>query len=67
MRNPLSGLMGLAFVLAASLCAQQTPSQAVSILKANCQACHTQANRSGGLAFDSRDDLLKGRRARTGS
>jgi hypothetical protein len=40
--------------------AQSTPAEAVSILKANCQVCHSQANRSAGLAFETRDDLLKG-------
>src|SRR6516162_4459175 len=55
----------LCFFLATGLYAQQTlsiPDQAISILKANCQTCHSQANRSSGLAFDTRDDVLKGGR-----
>ena len=30
------------------------------ILKANCDVCHNSANRSGGLALDSRENVLKG-------
>ena len=30
------------------------------ILQANCQLCHNQKNRSGGLALDSREDIIKG-------
>jgi len=50
--------------------AQQTPasSQSVSffestvrpILRSNCVSCHNEKNRSGGLAFESREDVLKG-------
>ena len=30
------------------------------ILKANCLPCHNEGNRTSGLAFDTRDDVLKG-------
>ena len=30
------------------------------ILKADCEVCHNSANKSGGLAFDSRESILKG-------
>jgi hypothetical protein len=30
------------------------------ILKANCDVCHNSANKSGGLAVDSREGILKG-------
>ncbi|HYM10495.1 MAG TPA: PSD1 and planctomycete cytochrome C domain-containing protein [Bryobacterales bacterium] len=56
---------------AAPLAAQEKPSfspQAVSffessvqpILKANCLPCHNKGNRTSGLAFDTREDVLKG-------
>ncbi|HLX46387.1 MAG TPA: DUF1553 domain-containing protein [Bryobacteraceae bacterium] len=64
MRKPFFGQVALVLIVGVlsvpPAWAQQTPAQAVSILKANCQACHNPANRSGGLAFDTRDDLLKG-------
>jgi mono/diheme cytochrome c family protein len=41
--------------------AQQTSApQAIAVLKANCSGCHNQSNRSSGLSFDSREDILKG-------
>ena len=49
---------------AAAVCFGQPASpvvaQAVASLKTNCSACHSQANRSGRLALDTRDDALKG-------
>ena len=49
---------------AAAVCFGQPASpvvaQAVAILKTNCSACHSKANRSAGLALDTRDDALKG-------
>ena len=60
MPNYLAGLSLLSASLAVSSFAQEVPAQAVSILRANCQACHNQGNRSGGLAIDSRADVLKG-------
>ena len=60
MKMPKSLLLAVLVVAAVSLHGQQTPVQAVAILKANCQTCHSEANRSGDLAFDSRDDVLKG-------
>src|ERR1043166_9801624 len=33
---------------------------AQAILNANCLLCNNQGNRTSGLAFDSRDDILKG-------
>ena len=59
MRLPKNLSMAVLLV-AVSLRGQQVPAQAVAILKANCQTCHSAANRSGDLAFDSRDDVLKG-------
>jgi len=62
MRQCCFGSLILPFILASLEAQPALPlaPQAVAILKANCQACHNQANRSGGLAFDSRDGILKG-------
>jgi hypothetical protein len=60
MKMPKNLRVTVLLVAAVNLRGQQTPAQAVAILKANCQTCHSEANRSGDLAFDSRDDVLKG-------
>ncbi len=61
----------LVLLAAAPLAAQPNPAfspQALSffetsvqpLLKANCQPCHNQKTRSGGLALESREDVLTG-------
>src|SRR5437868_7101566 len=44
--------------------AQENPSffedRVRPILKANCEACHSLTNPSGGLSLDSRESVLKG-------
>ena len=53
-----------ALVTESALLAQQAappaPTGIQQILKTNCQPCHNQANRSSGLALDSRDAILAG-------
>ena len=53
-----------ALVSESALVAQQAAAPARTdvpqILKTNCQPCHNQANRSSGLALDSRDAILAG-------
>src|SRR5688572_13681818 len=44
-------------MFASSLAAQ---TDAVALLRANCAACHSQQNRTSGLALDARADVLQG-------
>jgi len=53
----LTTICGILLASAGSLSAQTT---AQSILKANCEVCHNASNKSGGLALDSRESILKG-------
>jgi mono/diheme cytochrome c family protein len=66
------GILLVAALLGAAVSAQEKPAafspEAVAffqssvqpILKANCLPCHNKGNRTSGLAFDTREDVLQG-------
>lgn len=63
----VSGPALLALLLAGSASGQNQPAASSlfdatvrPILKNNCEGCHSASNKSGGLALDSRESLLKG-------
>lgn len=47
-------------VLAAGPLVAQTPGDAVSILRANCVACHSDKNLTSGLSLETRESILRG-------